>query len=68
MNYEGEPEGVTRRGGENKEDNQEDGGEEGEEVSENQDQENDESCDKNHFMDFVLQLESVANKDDKKND
>ena len=54
---ESEPEGVTRGG-------QECGGEEGED-GENQDQENEKNHDKNHLIDFVLQLESVANEDDK---
>lgn len=53
----GEPEGVTRV-------RQECSGEDGED-DENQDQENDKECEKNHLMDFVLQLESVANEDDK---
>jgi hypothetical protein len=73
---EGKQEGVTRCGQEDEEEDgeeeEEEGGEEGEEEGDDGGDQglgsgkvNDEDHDKNHLMDFVLKLESVADEDDK---
>jgi hypothetical protein len=61
---EGEKEGVTRCEQEEEEEDGEEGGEEGED-GEDQSPENDENSEKHHLMNFVLQLESIADEDDK---
>ena len=63
---EDEPEGVTKVQEEEDKEGGEEGGEEGDDGEDQEDgEENDKDSNKNHLMDFLLQLESVADKDGK---